>query len=362
MRRLILALAVCWTALTLSATPARAEWRRAVSTHFTVYSEGSPAELRAAAERLERFDGLLRRLSPVPPRESPVKLIVYMPMTRDAIASLLGFAAAAGVYMPRAAGPFMVAPRADVSRSFDADVVLFHEYTHHFMLQNFSTVYPPWFVEGYAELLSTTRFGRDGSITIGSFAHHRSRELTLPPPPLATLLFETARNMRGIDRVGYYANAWFLTHYLILSDARPGQLGRYIALIGDGRTPQQAAEQAFGGLQSLQRDFLRYRRAGRIPTVTLRFDQGPAVGPIAIETLSSGEESLLWQQVQYRRGVEGDDVAPFARRVRARAAEAPNDPAAMQLLADTEFLAKDYAAARRAVDALLVLRPDEPRA
>jgi len=346
----------------LAAFPAHAEWRRAVSTHFVIYSEGSPEQIRAAVEKLERFDGLLRRLSPVPPRESPIRLTVYMPRTIDAISALIGVNRAAGFYVPTAAGPFMVAPRQDLSLSFDADVVLFHEYIHHFMLQNFATVYPPWFVEGYAELLSNVRFNRDGSITIGSFADHRARELALDPPPLATLMFENRRNLRGTNLIGYYANAWFLTHYLILSDARPGQLGRYIAALGEGRAPRQAAEQAFGGIEALQRDFLRYRRARSIPTVTIRFDQAPAVGPIRIETLSPGAEALVWQQARLGRGVDRDDIAGFVRRVRASAAESPTDPAALQLLADAEFLAKDYAAATRAIDSLLALQPESPRA
>ena len=63
MRPFSWALAACWLAALLSATPARAEWRRAVSTHFIVYSEASQERLRETVERLERFDGWRRRIS-----------------------------------------------------------------------------------------------------------------------------------------------------------------------------------------------------------------------------------------------------------------------------------------------------------
>ena len=53
---------------------------------------------------------------------------------------------------------------ATATRISTADVILFHEYVHHFMLQHFSVAYPAWFVEGYAELFSNTRFERDGTI------------------------------------------------------------------------------------------------------------------------------------------------------------------------------------------------------
>jgi len=344
-------------------SPAQAEWRRAVSTHFIVYSQGSPEEVREAAERLERFDGLLRRLSPAPARESPIKLTVFMPRTTAAVASLVGGGrGVAGFYRGVVAGPFIVAPRQGPSRTFAADTILFHEYAHHFMLQNFSTAYPPWFVEGYAELLATTRFERDGSITIGAFAAHRTRELALPVPPLRELLLRNQRQLSGAYRFGFYANSWFLTHYLVLAEARRGQLGRYIGLIGSGRSADQAAEEAFGGIEALQRDFLRYRRAARIPIVTIRFEEAPATGPIVVEALSPSEESLLWHQARYRRGMERDDIPGFARQVRARTGETPSDPAALQLLADVESWAGNLDEAERAVDALLALRPDSPRA
>ncbi|HYJ51737.1 MAG TPA: hypothetical protein VEW04_01055 [Allosphingosinicella sp.] len=362
MRRFLILMAAFWAASSLPASPARAEWRRAVSTHFIVYSEGSPQDVRAAAERLERFDGVLRRLSPSPPRETPVKLTVFMPRTRDRIGDMFGSENVAGFYRGDIEGPFVVAPRLTLSRTFTADVLLFHEYTHHFMLQNFSTPYPAWFVEGYAELLSNTRFEDDGTVTIGSFADHRSRELGLTPPAIRSLLFHTQREMRGTDIFSFYANAWLLTHYLVISDQRPGQLGRYIAGIAQGRPPEQAATEAFGDLDALQRDFLHYRRSLYIPTISIRFDQVPPVGPITLETLSPAEDAIVWLQARARKGVRPDDLPGFARDVRARAAAAPNDPATLQLLADTEYLAKDFPAATRAVDALLAIQPDAPRA
>lgn len=358
MRRVAVLIFAC---LSLTSSPAEAEWRRAVSTHFTLYSEGRPDQLRAAAERLERFDALLRRLSPVPPRETPVRLTIYMPNTRDALLSLTDSFSVAGFYRGRAEGPFLVAPRRDFSLTLDSDTILFHEYVHHFMLHNYATVYPSWFVEGYAELLSNARFD-ENSILIGSFAEHRARELGLPSPALRSLMFESPRRMRGTNATAFYANAWLLTHYLALSESRAGQLGRYFAMVGEGRTPEAAAEAAFGSLDTMQRDLRRYRSGGYIPTLTIRFDEAPPIGPITVEELSPGEEQITWLLLQYRAGVPRRERAGFARRVRARATEAPNDPATLQLLADTEYLVGDYAAAGRAIDTLLAVQPDAPRA
>lgn len=358
MRPLALCLALL-ASLLAGAVPARAEWRRAVSNHFVIYSEASDADLRAVAERLERFDGLLRRLTPVPAGNAPSRLTIYMPRSVTAIEQLLGRRGVGGFYAADATGTFAVAPRLSVSDNFAADVVLFHEYMHHFMLQHFSGSYPPWFVEGYAELFSNARFERDGSIVIGSFADHRGLALRASPPPLRHLMF---RGTRAVDPGLYYAHAWALTHYLLISDERPGQLHRYVGLIAAGRPPESAAEEAFGGVDALERDYRRYRGAARIPTLLIRFDQAPEPGPVAIESLGRGEESLLWQQVEYRTRPEEGALRNLVRRVRARAAEARDDPATLQLLADVEALAGNLAEATRAIDALLALQPEAPRA
>ena len=363
MRRLFVAIAV----LLLAAAPARAEWRRSVSRHFIVYSEASPGDLRQFAEKLERFDALLRLMSPTAPEDNAAPLTVFMPTYRDSVSDLVGSSLAAGVYFPRIGGSIAVAPRYLSNDSLDntglnADSILFHEYAHHYMLENYTAAYPPWFVEGYAELLSTTRFNRDGSIQIGNPEGHRDADRMLRPLPLRTLLFNNYWSLRGEEAASYYAQAWLLTHYLTLSDERPGQLRRYLGLLAAGRPPEQAAEEAFGGLQTLERDFSRYRHAPSIPYIGISFEHAPAIPEIRIETLSPGEESIVWQRAIYMRGLEANQAAGFAGTMRGRAAAHPDDPAVLQLLADAEFLAGNDALATRAVDALLALQPNAPRA
>ena len=358
MRRVVAGL-VLLLSLIAGAAPARAEWRRAVSTHFIIYSEVRDADLRAVAERLERLDSVLRRLTPVPEERQGLRLTIYMPGTPAVIERMVGVNGAAGFYAADVAGPYAVSPQHSLDDSFTADVILFHEYVHHFMLQHFSTAYPPWFVEGYAELFSNTRFDPDGSIVVGSYATHRAPWLHATPPRLRSILFGTGRRLPLPE---LYANAWRLTHYLLISTERPGQLNRYINLIASGRPPEAAAEEAFHGIDALERDFWRYRRATTNTALRIRPGQLPAPAPAVIETLSPGEQNLLWQQLEYRRGPPEGQLEALLRRVRTGAAETPNDPAALQLLADVEALAGNYEPAGRTVDALLALRPDAPRA
>ena len=66
--------------LALSAPQAAlADWRRAETAHFVVYSNGSERNLRDYAVRLERFDALLRHLTRTPADADGLrKLPVYL--------------------------------------------------------------------------------------------------------------------------------------------------------------------------------------------------------------------------------------------------------------------------------------------
>ena len=56
---------------------------------------------------------------------------------------------------------------------FTSQAILFHEYTHHWLLTNDAwsdAAFPPWFVEGFAELHATAII-RNGDVIFGATAH-----------------------------------------------------------------------------------------------------------------------------------------------------------------------------------------------
>jgi hypothetical protein len=173
------------------ASAASAEWHEARTNHFIIYSDDSKADTIAFAERLERFDNALRVMQNMP-ADKPVpdvnKVVVYHYGDTRTIGQLAGSAGVAGFYIPRAAYPVAFTPartyvnsgsreRVDDRSQMKPEVVLFHEYTHHFMLNTFHTTYPSWYVEGFAEANSTIELRPDGSFLVGRPANHRSFEL-----------------------------------------------------------------------------------------------------------------------------------------------------------------------------------------
>ena len=179
-------------ALALAGAPmsAHAEWWEARTDHFVIVSEGSERDTTEFSRELERFDNALRVLQNMPVGEAvpdSAKVTVYRFGRTSDIGELAGSYGVAGFYIARAARPVAFTPakedrrvsmqRVDSRTALNPQVVLFHEYTHHFMLRNFNGAYPSWYVEGFAELNSTIKLHDDGSFQVGAPANHRSAEL-----------------------------------------------------------------------------------------------------------------------------------------------------------------------------------------
>ena len=139
---------------TVAAAPAVAAWHEARSPHFVVYADDKPAAVRALAERLERFDAFIRLYHAMPEDASaganPVT--IYQVSSIGAIQKLMGARNVAGFYVGRASGAIAFTPKR-MDGDYGADLVLFHEYAHHFLLGNYVQAYPAWFSEGYAEFV-----------------------------------------------------------------------------------------------------------------------------------------------------------------------------------------------------------------
>jgi hypothetical protein len=164
---------------------AQAQWREASSRNFLVYSEGKEEELRAFAEKLEKFDFVLRRIHKVQAPPSPNKLRIILVGNQRDVAALAGYPGAgiAGYYVNDARGMMMVGSRNRVQSGgggdrgenrdllgIDSEAVLLHEYTHHFMYQYFPPLTRP----------GTARDSRNSGVRPAFLRMARSRSAARP--------------------------------------------------------------------------------------------------------------------------------------------------------------------------------------
>jgi tetratricopeptide (TPR) repeat protein len=361
-------------ALLLGAAPAAAlaQWKEATSKNFIVYSEGSEAELREFATKLEKFDYVLRAYHKVTAPPSPLKLRVYLLPTIAAVGKMAGGAGVGGYYISDARGLMMVGTRtgtggrgSDIRSArevvdFDYESILLHEYAHHFMYQYFPATYPSWYSEGFAEFWGATRFLPGNIVEVGLPANYRfgsfwsNRWL-----PLNKLL--TAQSYADVPELDLlYAEGWLLMRYAWEKPERQRQLQAYLTAINGGASYEDAVKQGFGDPSSLNSELFAY--AGRSKFSVLRLPFKPIdPGTITIRSVSPAENALMSYAIRLGQGILQRDAADFVKRLRQDASRFPDDPHALGLLAEAERLAGNREAANAAVDGLLKAAPNDPQ-
>lgn len=354
-------LAVLFAVLLTPLAAAHAEWREATSKHFVIVSGGSERQLVRMAQQLEAVHWLMTLSTGVTETEQPVRVRIYLvddvtsvrqAMNSDRNPRALGF------YRPTVEGAIAVVPR---SGDGIATRILFHEYAHHFMLQYLGGAYPPWYVEGFAEVMSTTEFTDDNRIIFGTPAAHRSYELQRErwtPIPQMFAPRSVADRQAGVANYGQY---WLAAHYFIFSGQRPGQFRAYLNNLLSGQPHAEAISAFNGGLDQVDRDVREYARVGRFPAQSIGIPAELLVPP-TVRTLRPGEAAIIDDELQAARPMAAEAHVPVAARVAAIATRYSQDPAVALLHARVLRYARRYAEAESATDRVLALDPDNVRA
>lgn len=351
---------VRWTGLAtltlvlLSATPARAEWRRAESPRFIVYSQGSEAALRRYVQALETYDFVLRARMGLPLDQPPVrKLPIYLVGGRNGLVQINPRTGpdVAGTYFPVGEDIFAAAIQ-DREQDF-----LLHEYFHHFSAEVGATSsYPGWMIEGLAEYFMTAEI-RNGSVEIGGYNENRAYVLlNLPWLSLDELLTKRAGELtRQSSKDSYYPVAWLLTHWFMSDDTRRIQLASYTNAVLNGGDPAEAMEQATGMSLAEIRQALRRYLQGRLPGLRYEIDRAPA--EITVTRLPRSADDLLLLGQRLKVGVDDDQRAATADLVRRAAARHPDDPFALLQLGHAELHFGDPEAGEMVLARLLEMEP-----
>jgi hypothetical protein len=294
--------------LCLMPSAALADWQEASSRHFVLYSNDKPERVRAFTTRLERFDKALRvqRGMPDEPISPETRLTVYVVDDTDDVQKLVrGQENIAGFYEARA-HPVAFVPRQSGTgdkTDLNAQQILLHEYTHHFMLSNWTNAaFPAWFVEGFAEFNATAIFRDDGGITLGAPPQYRAFGIfNSSMLPIERVLSPNPGRLDQEQTDVLYGRGWLLTHYLTFEPSRVGQLNAYIAAINAGK-PIADAKRELKDIDKLDRVLSRYAEQPRLPARTLT-GSALAVGETAVRALTPAEAAVMPVRIRSAAGV-----------------------------------------------------------
>jgi len=352
------ALCLVCTLMLAGAGPAAAEWRRAESPRFIVYSDGGERALRDYVQKLETFDLILRRrlglpLGEVPPRKLPIYIVSGHNRLREVVPGL--DRDIQGIYIPTEEDIFAIAIRDS------NDDILLHEYTHHFMFDHSTVAYPGWLVEGFAEYFSTAEIDAD-SVQVGGYSDNRAQWLLGARwIGLEDLVSKRPGEVRrGEDRNTYYPVAWLLTHWFMGDPDRNRQLQAYIDDVGAGGDPVEAMQRATGLTMSQLRQALNRYMRERLPA--RRYEADFPRAEITVTVLPPSADQLLLIGQRLKVGVPEDARAGTAAEVRERAARYPDDPFALLQLGHAELHFGDPAAGEAVLTRLLEREPENVEA
>jgi tetratricopeptide (TPR) repeat protein len=343
---------------------AQAAWYQAQTRHFTVYSEGNDEKLRGFAERLEKFDFLLRRLTGVnsPDKGSPVK--VYLLSNEGKVKELARNPNIAGYYTTSDRTAYAFLARGAKTGMYDtgAEEILFHEYTHHFMLHHFPAAYPAWYVEGFAEFFSVVEFPKDGSIQFAKVPMGRVPGLVQGQPyPLAQLLSRTTDGLNLRDGDRYYGTAWLLTHYYFQNknDYTTG-MTRYLNDLAQGKPDVKPDDYFEGGLAGLEKVLKAYM-SERLYISVLK-PQEMNIGAVTVVPVDPAQGALMEDELHLINHPKSEEIPALVASIRTTAAKYPGNAYALALLAEAEWDAEEADAALADADRAIAIDPQSSRA
>ncbi len=281
-----------------------ADWNRVESEHFVITSDGHSRRAESYAQQIEafRYVGLMVLGADPASTQAQARFDIYLLRNQDQIRKVRpGFSTGVGgVYFPCDEGSLAYATLQENWSRDGTDaglMILLHEYSHHLMFQASPAYYPAWYVEGFAEYMSTAAID-DGQVALGNPQPGRVRTLAQDRwikfetvlAPLALNSGDKANDDRTVE--SFYAQSWLLAHYMLNDTERTKKFNAYFVRVGAGEDPVAAFEPATGiPVNSLERVLRHYLEA--LPVITVHSKDIPHTTPKAQMLPEDTHEWLL---------------------------------------------------------------------
>ncbi len=224
---------------------------------------------------------------------------------------------------------------------------------------------PLWALRGFADFYARTTVQSDRVVVGRAAVSHvrvlRERGLM----PVTTLFAVDRQSPDYLDRARlrrFDAEAWALVHYLMLGEkgAHRPEVGRFLWLLGEGRPAANAAREAFGDTEALDKALATYVQSRAFYKEAIPADLETAPRTTTERPLSSAEGLTLRAAVHLaserypdahaclEEAIRLDPTLAWAHEIRAATAWAEDDPiVAREAVVEALRLDADRALARR---------------
>jgi hypothetical protein len=227
---------------------ASAEWARYENDSFIAYSNAPAADALEVLQELEYIRAAAEQTPAFVIPEGRPRTLVILPENHEGFLKLAPSATMAGFAQPLDGGAAIVMPVS--APGGDAGSVIRHEFAHTLLFNEWFR-YPPWFAEGFAEIVSNiTVDRRRNAYTVGEMPRRYGKRMK-PRIDWNLLISEDfdAHQQSSQELIqAAYAQNWLLAHFLTLSDEprHVFQLDHYFSLVNSGQRSQAAFVEAYG--------------------------------------------------------------------------------------------------------------------
>lgn len=351
LKRLIsLSLLVAACPVALSASD---QWTQVASSHFIVLTNSNEKQARHVLDQFERMRWVFQTLFPKFNTDPPAPILVYAAKNGKTFQQFEPQAYLAKGQL-NLAGYFLNAQDNNyILLRLDAEqehpfAVVYHEYTH-LQFRSGGAWIPLWLNEGLAEFFQNTDI-HDKDVILGQpstddILYLRQQRII----PLA-VLFKVDANSPYYHEENkgsvFYAEAWALTHFLLVSDREKhtNRVTDYLNLMAHHEDPVTAAEKAFGDLKQLQSALEFYINAGQYKEFVMHSAAAPIdESAYAVKSVSELDADASRAEL----------LALVHREMEARALvnailkTDPNNVPALETIGSIEFHAGNWDAARK---------------
>ena len=232
-----------------SPVAAKSRWYKYENPYFVAYSNAPEKKALAMLDNLERFRVAFEQVSSIEVPESAPQVTVLIVRSRGEYSKLISIRNSDGFMTSADGRKFIVVP-ASGDMAWRNETIQ-HELTHVWLRYN-AFDYPPWYDEGFSELMSATHFINDNqSFTVGQYTERVKRGGIRPLYEWNKLISEDFKPhaIRSAS-VGSsaYVQAWALAHYTFFGNGmeNANKLGVYFNNIRQKMSYVDAFADAFG--------------------------------------------------------------------------------------------------------------------
>lgn len=267
MRARILGVFFVCIALLGNATGKEEKWIEVSSPRFVVISNGGEKQARRLLEQFEQFRIVCKTLMPAMQVDPGSPLVIFAVRDSEEMKALTpdqyqkaGTEQPAGIFMGGVERNFVVL-RLDIQGD-QRYYTLYHEYAHLILKLNIPGL-PLWLEEGLASFFGQAQLGEKESSVgrpSGLMLQALRNSRTIPLETLFAVDRSSPYYRERSKAEIFYAEAWALTHYLMIGDkaAHAQQLNKYLQLLENDVPEETAAAQAFGDLRELKKRLDNY--------------------------------------------------------------------------------------------------------